>query len=130
MTPENARRLLNAYLDGELDAASIIELEAQMRESPALQQELSVYRRYKTWCKVAVADSKPLLTWLAVSLRLSLRLDLSEHRKQFPVGGGHWRLVRPWLLWRFCSGGLFPHSIVLAPARARKRRYWRFTCVL
>lgn len=39
MTPENARRLLNAYLDGELDAASIIELEAQMRESPALQQE-------------------------------------------------------------------------------------------
>lgn len=39
MTPENARRLLNAYVDGELDAASIMELEAQMRESPALQQE-------------------------------------------------------------------------------------------
>ena len=39
MTPENARRLLNAYVDGELDAASMMELEAQMRESPALQQE-------------------------------------------------------------------------------------------
>lgn len=39
MTPENARRLLNAYVDGELDAASMMELEAQIRESPALQQE-------------------------------------------------------------------------------------------
>jgi anti-sigma factor RsiW len=39
MTPENARRLLNAYVDGELDAASTMELETQIRESPALQQE-------------------------------------------------------------------------------------------
>jgi anti-sigma factor RsiW len=39
MTPENARLLLNAYVDGELDAASTIELESQLRESPALQQE-------------------------------------------------------------------------------------------
>jgi anti-sigma factor RsiW len=39
MTPENARRLLNAYADGELDAASTMELETQIRESPALQQE-------------------------------------------------------------------------------------------
>ena len=39
MTPENARGLLNAYVDGELDAASMMELEAQIRESPALQQE-------------------------------------------------------------------------------------------
>ena len=31
--------LLNAYVDGELDAASTIELESQLRESPALQQE-------------------------------------------------------------------------------------------
>ena len=39
MTPENARGLLNAYVDGELDAASTMELEAQIRESPGLQQE-------------------------------------------------------------------------------------------
>jgi anti-sigma factor RsiW len=39
MTPENARRLLNAYVDGELDAASTMELETQIREQPALQQE-------------------------------------------------------------------------------------------
>jgi anti-sigma factor RsiW len=39
MTPENARGLLNAYVDGELDAASTMELESQIRESPALQQE-------------------------------------------------------------------------------------------
>src|SRR5262245_6990026 len=39
MTPENARRLLNAYVDGELDAASTMELETQIRESLALQQE-------------------------------------------------------------------------------------------
>src|SRR5262247_3739623 len=37
--PETARLLLNAYVDGELDAASVIELEAQMRESPTLRQE-------------------------------------------------------------------------------------------
>ena len=36
MTPENARGLLNAYIDGELDAASTMELEAQIRESPGL----------------------------------------------------------------------------------------------
>ena len=39
MTPENARLLLNAYVDGELDAASTMELEAQIRESRGLQQE-------------------------------------------------------------------------------------------
>ena len=40
MTLETARRLLNAYIDGELDAASTIELESQIEASSALQQEL------------------------------------------------------------------------------------------
>src|SRR4030095_17236567 len=39
MTPENARDLHNAYGDGELEVASTMELESQIRESPALQQE-------------------------------------------------------------------------------------------
>src|SRR5688500_5234173 len=39
MTPETARVLLHAYIDGELDAASTIELEAQIAASPALRQE-------------------------------------------------------------------------------------------
>jgi anti-sigma factor RsiW len=39
MTPETARVLLHAYIDGELDAASTIELEAQIGASPALRQE-------------------------------------------------------------------------------------------
>ena len=62
MTPENARRLLNAYVDGELDAASMMEpWSTQIRRSPlALQRNSSVYRCYRTWCKVAVADSMPL----------------------------------------------------------------------
>jgi anti-sigma factor RsiW len=40
MTPENSRMLLNAYIDGELDVASTIELESEIEKSPALRQEL------------------------------------------------------------------------------------------
>jgi anti-sigma factor RsiW len=38
---ENARDLLHAYIDGELDAASTIELEKEIGHSPALRQELA-----------------------------------------------------------------------------------------
>jgi len=41
MTPESARVLLHAYIDGELDPASTIELRAQIENSPALRQELA-----------------------------------------------------------------------------------------
>ena len=40
MTPERARILLHAYLDGELDAASTIELETEIDRTSALRQEL------------------------------------------------------------------------------------------
>jgi anti-sigma factor RsiW len=38
---ENAQVLLHAYIDGELDAASTIELEKEIERSPALRQELA-----------------------------------------------------------------------------------------
>jgi anti-sigma factor RsiW len=41
MTPETARVLLHAFIDAELDAASTIELKAQVDASPALRQELA-----------------------------------------------------------------------------------------
>ena len=41
MSPETARVLLHAFVDGELDAASIIELQAQIDASPVLRQELA-----------------------------------------------------------------------------------------
>jgi anti-sigma factor RsiW len=41
MTPETARVLLHAFIDEELDAASTLELEAQLKASPALRQELA-----------------------------------------------------------------------------------------
>ena len=41
MTSADARILLHAYLDGELDAASTIELEGEINASPALRQELA-----------------------------------------------------------------------------------------
>jgi len=41
MTPETARGLLHAYIDGELDPASTIELRAQIENIPALRQELA-----------------------------------------------------------------------------------------
>ncbi len=40
MIPETAGVLLHAYIDGELDAASTIELESQIAASPALRQEM------------------------------------------------------------------------------------------
>ena len=40
MTTENARALLHAHVDGEPDAASTIELQAEIARSPALRQEL------------------------------------------------------------------------------------------
>lgn len=41
MTPETSGVLLHAYIDGELDAASTIELEARLKASTALRQELA-----------------------------------------------------------------------------------------
>jgi anti-sigma factor RsiW len=41
MTPETARILLHAYVDGELDAAATIDLKAQIEASAALRQELT-----------------------------------------------------------------------------------------
>jgi anti-sigma factor RsiW len=41
MSPETAQLLLHAFIDGELDAASTIELKAQIDASPALRQELA-----------------------------------------------------------------------------------------
>jgi anti-sigma factor RsiW len=40
MTPETARMLLHAYIDGEIDTASAVELESQIAVSPALRQEM------------------------------------------------------------------------------------------
>ena len=40
MTPDTARMLLHAYIDGEIDAASTIELESQIEASPPLRQEM------------------------------------------------------------------------------------------
>jgi anti-sigma factor RsiW len=41
MTPETARVLLHGYIDGELDAASTVELESHLSASPPLRQELA-----------------------------------------------------------------------------------------
>jgi anti-sigma factor RsiW len=40
MTPETARALLHAYIDGETDAVSSMELESHLEGSPALRQEI------------------------------------------------------------------------------------------
>jgi anti-sigma factor RsiW len=40
MTPDHARMLLHAYIDGELDAASAMELESQIAASAGLRQEM------------------------------------------------------------------------------------------
>jgi anti-sigma factor RsiW len=48
MIPERARVLLHAYLDHELDAASALELEAEINRQPALRHELTRLRSLQT----------------------------------------------------------------------------------
>jgi anti-sigma factor RsiW len=59
MTPDNARTLLHAYLDGELDAASTIELEAEIDRSPGLRQELARLSSLQTALRGATRFSAP-----------------------------------------------------------------------
>jgi anti-sigma factor RsiW len=40
MTPERARMLLHAHIDGEIDATSTLELKSEIEASPALRQEM------------------------------------------------------------------------------------------
>jgi anti-sigma factor RsiW len=42
MTADSARSLLHAYVDGELDPASALEVKAQIENSPELQRELAL----------------------------------------------------------------------------------------
>ena len=51
MTPETARVLLHAFIDGELDAASTIELKAQIDVSPAFARNWLAYPLCKAPCK-------------------------------------------------------------------------------
>jgi len=64
MTPETARVLLHAFIDGELDAASTIELKAQIDASPALCQELARLSALQTSVQTLAArfNAPPRLT--------------------------------------------------------------------
>jgi anti-sigma factor RsiW len=64
MTPETARVLLHAFIDGELDAASTIELKAQVDASPALRQELARLSALQTSVRTDASrfNAPPLLS--------------------------------------------------------------------
>lgn len=46
MMPQQSRRLLNAYLDGELDAASTIALEEEIDHAPELRRECQALNEF------------------------------------------------------------------------------------
>ena len=48
MAPATARVLLHAFIDGELDAASTLDLEAELKASPALRQEFARLSELRT----------------------------------------------------------------------------------
>jgi anti-sigma factor RsiW len=69
MTPETARSLLHAYIDGEIDAASAMELESQIETSSALRREMerlsalrSVVQTHATRFNAPARLTKPLHT--------------------------------------------------------------------
>ena len=101
MTLETARKLLNAYIDGELDAASTIELESELEASPALRQELERLSllHHLLQAHVTRFDAAP-------GLRKSLLPGVSDAQtKSIPPG------VSPW--WRTVAVGAAAATLAL-----------------
>ena len=67
MTPETARVLLHAYLDGELDAASTIELRARLKIPPPCAKSWRVYRPCRMPCKIVLPGTALRRHWQIVS---------------------------------------------------------------
>ena len=107
MTPETARMLLHAYIDGEIDAASTIELESQIEASPPLRQEMErlsalhhVVQTRATRFNAPSRLSKSLCASFPDAQAGSIPSGVSAWWRTFAIG------TTPLLLWHFYSGVL------------------------
>jgi anti-sigma factor RsiW len=93
MTPETARMLLHAHIDGEIDATSTLELTSEIEASPALRQEMErlsalhhVIKTRATRFNAPSRLSKSLHTTLSRSQADSMRLGVPSWWRTLAIG--------------------------------------------
>ena len=74
MTCENAAKLVDAYLDGELDAATCLEVEGHLAECPACREKLES-RQVLTALVAEEAPRYAASPFLATRIRAALRAE-------------------------------------------------------
>src|SRR5258708_33955422 len=87
MKPEEAARLLHAYVDRELDAAKSLELEAQLAADPALRERFERLRELSAGIREK-ADYHAAPSSLAARLNAALPVAASAA----PRRATHWIL--------------------------------------
>jgi anti-sigma factor RsiW len=120
MTPETARMLLHAYIDGEIDAASTMELESQIEASPALRQEMErlsalhhAMQTRATRFNAPSGLSKSLRTALPRAQTDSMPLEVPSWWRTVAIGATVTAVAL--LLWSLGSAFLArePHRVVI-----------------
>jgi anti-sigma factor RsiW len=90
MTNDEANRLLHAYIDGELDPAKTLELDAHLAKNPALRTACGRLREISEAVRDK-ADYHPAPAWLEERVRAAI-LSEPKSRQALPAW---WRWVRP-----------------------------------
>ena len=90
MTNEEANRLLNAYIDGELDPAKTLELEAHLAENPSLRAACGRLREMSAAIRDK-ADYHAAPAWLEERVRAAI----PNESKTGPARPVSWGWLKP-----------------------------------
>ena len=90
MTNEEANRLLHAYIDGELDPAKTLELEAHLAENPSLRAACGRLREMSEAVRLK-ADYHAAPAWLEERIRAAIPAE----PKNGPARPAWWGWLKP-----------------------------------
>ena len=90
MTREEANRLLHAYIDGELDPAKTLELEAHLAENPSVRAACERLREMSAAIRDK-ADYHAAPAWLEARVRAAIPAG----RKDASARPTRWRWLKP-----------------------------------
>jgi anti-sigma factor RsiW len=90
MTNEEAKQLLHAYIDGELDPAKTLELEAHLAQSPSLRAACGRLREMSEAVRLK-ADYHTAPAWLEERVRAALPAE----PKNGPARPASWGWLKP-----------------------------------
>src|SRR5204862_3697214 len=101
MTNEEANRLLNAYIDGELDPAKTLELEAHLAENPSLRAACGRLREMSAAIRDK-ADYHTAPAWLEERVRAAIPAEPKDGHARLAWWGwlkpaGSFAVVADWL---------------------------------